>query len=264
MADDELRPNEPPIGEGRAQYKKGCLLLHRDRFEEAAAVFRAGAVRYPEEACFRESLGISYYSLGRFEEAIGALEKGRDLGAGPVATEYYIAACYLELEDYERAEAGFRGVLGIMPTLLDAHYGLGRLLAEREEYESAASHLERARGDAHPDALLSYVYLKLGRFVDALPLCQEALATFPQHLGCNVRMASCYVGLGRFRDAQRLLKRAVKRWPDNADLHVAKGKALSGLDDDAGVQAEMEILRRLDPAKAEQLKEYIAEQRETE
>jgi len=53
--------------------------FERDRFEEARSLLRPVAERAPQAASVRELLGLSYYRLGRWKEAVRELEAFREL-----------------------------------------------------------------------------------------------------------------------------------------------------------------------------------------
>lgn len=57
----------------------GSYLLRHQGFQPALKVFEFGARRYPQSAKLRVGLGIAYYSLGKYNEAVESLCRAVDL-----------------------------------------------------------------------------------------------------------------------------------------------------------------------------------------
>ena len=100
-------------------YQQGRAHLRKGMPAQATVALEKAKRREPDKASIRETLGLAYYRLGRFDEA----------------------------------EAEFRAVLDLSPVNDYAHYVLGRILEKRGEDQEANRHYKLASslspGTAH-------------------------------------------------------------------------------------------------------------------
>lgn len=154
----------------------GTDLLHHGGFEPALKVFQFAAARYPQSARLRVGLGVAYYSLGRYDEAVQTLCEAVDLDprdtkaldflgkmydispkyasaiserlarfaalypASSAANYYYGASLRKSPgENVREAEKYLEKAVAIKPDFADAHYELG-LLYEGQKRDAEAIH----------------------------------------------------------------------------------------------------------------------------
>jgi folate-binding protein YgfZ len=162
----------------------------------------------PAHADAFESLGVILGRLGRHEEAIRQMLRLLEIDPSSIMAHSNLSLYFNQLGDIERAEHHlgmatrlsmggsvptrdeeteaeeadrrrreemFRRVLEIDPDDVLAHFGMGELLVEREQFGAAAEHLERvvAAEPGHSAALLA-----LGRAFEGLGDGGRALQTY--------------------------------------------------------------------------------------
>lgn len=87
-----------------ARLRDASRAFRRDRFEEARKILRPLAEAAPSAESVRELLGLTYYRLGRWKQAIAELEAFRDL-SGSTEQHPVLADCYRALGRHAKVEA---------------------------------------------------------------------------------------------------------------------------------------------------------------
>ncbi len=108
-----------------------------------------------------------------------------------------------------------------------ALYDLGMMDLNEGRYDAALDRFQAAlRTDANDDTLLANLLANqgvalsaLGRYTDALPSFDAALAMDPEHLTAQLNRGVALTALGRLDEAVAQLSSAVRLSPDNADAH---------------------------------------------
>jgi tetratricopeptide (TPR) repeat protein len=154
------------------------LLNHRG-FMQAVQIFEFGVGKYAKSARLRVGLGVAYYSLGRYTDAVDTLCKAVDLDPRDAraldflgkmidvapemaedvrkrlarfaelyptsaAANYYYALSIEDAGDNAKAEARLRKALELDPSFADAHFQLGVLYEHRDESPKAIREFEAA------------------------------------------------------------------------------------------------------------------------
>jgi tetratricopeptide (TPR) repeat protein len=137
----------------------------------------------------------------------------------------------------------------------DAEFALARSMAARAyldardpiRAEAALRRgLESQPGSTVPYQQLADYYLGLERTAEALSICQEGLARFPQDVGLQLMLAQISAGFGNAKEAIRIYQDVLSRKPD-LDLVAYKVATLFGSqdDDERSRQRSNEIVRQL-------------------
>lgn len=107
---------------------RGILFMREGRFERALSDYQKSIRLFPDLLESKVNLGAALYNLGRYEEALAALDEGVGTeSADAQAVGYYNRAlCHERLGDIQTAYEDFR-----------------RALAVRPDFELAAKQLER-------------------------------------------------------------------------------------------------------------------------
>jgi tetratricopeptide (TPR) repeat protein/tRNA A-37 threonylcarbamoyl transferase component Bud32 len=113
-------------------------------------------------------------------------------------------------------------------TLGNSFFGLGKVKAAADQYDRARAIYTQKLGPEHPNTLgnsvrLAMCYRELGRYAEAVKLCEDSLAAstakhgrdYPLTLWCMDEMGMCYRAAGRQADRLRILE-------ESAALHKAK------------------------------------------
>lgn len=192
-----IKPSK--ISLARELYDEAIDLFQKNEDEKAKSYFQSAIDLDPKFEDAYESLGVLYGRLGDFEKAIELMLKLKEinkksmmaytnlslyhmkLGEIEKAEDYKSQATFLNFEllgdeadrkrkeeeirkqkeaDRQRREGMFIQVLEMDPEDAMANNGLGEILFEKEEYQTAAEHFEKAIAT---DAKYSVAYLGLAK-----------------------------------------------------------------------------------------------------
>jgi tetratricopeptide (TPR) repeat protein len=184
----------------------GTELLNHGGFSQALQIFGFGTGKYPASARMRVGLGIAYYSLGRYADAVETLCKAVDLDPRDTraldflgkmidvapemadearkrlarftelypdnaAANYYYALSLQGAGNVAKAEALLRRSIELDPGSADAHFHLGLLYQEHDESAKAIREFESAV-KLRPD--LKSAHYRLSRLYEAQGLPERA------------------------------------------------------------------------------------------
>jgi tetratricopeptide (TPR) repeat protein len=139
-------------------------------------------------------------------------------------------ALLVEAGDAAGAITQFRKAIELQPDHPFAHYNLGTVLLQQQQYEEAASHLRIAlAGDPRNiDARinLGQALTGLERTNEAIEQYSLALAQDPAATDAATNLGALLVTVGRCDEGERLLRGALKAAPDLAEAHFHLGRAL--------------------------------------
>jgi Tfp pilus assembly protein PilF len=142
----------------------GVVLLDLKRPAEAQAEFQAALEIDKNNPEVHHNLGLSYAEQSRFDEAIAAYKKALAFPtyATPEVAYYNLGNAYIRLGKAPEAEESYRAAVQLEPTLISAHYGLGVALWREGKRDQAKESFRTARDldPASPFAEAARVALK--------------------------------------------------------------------------------------------------------
>lgn len=169
---------------------------------EAAAGFQALVDRAPSYDYGYFMLGLSYFKMGKNDEAIDNIGKAIELNGDKF--NYYHALASVQRSKRQNAEAV--KVLNDAEGLLDdsssyAFYSLrGFAYADLEKWGEAVEDLEKARAAKSSSAILEYLgmaYYKLGYPDKAVPVLREAVKLNPNNANTLLLLSDSLINLAR-------------------------------------------------------------------
>ena len=111
----------------------------------AVEEFKRSLLLDQDNAVARNSLGICYAQLGKFEEARKELQQVVDKDPGDVMALYNLGWANHRLGELDRAEAAYLACLKIDPEHFFSHVRLGTLAEQAKRFEEARSHYLAAK-----------------------------------------------------------------------------------------------------------------------
>ena len=169
----------------------GVILGRLGRHEEAIARMRRLLEIDPSSIMAHSNLSLYFNQLGDIEQAEHHLGMATRLSMGgsvPVTDEQTAA----EETDRARREKMFLQVLEIDPDDALAHFGMGELLVEREDFAAAVDHLQRA------------------------------ISSDPGHSAAVLALGRAFEGLGDHEKARDVYESGVETAARNGDLATAQ------------------------------------------
>ncbi|REK10448.1 MAG: tetratricopeptide repeat protein [Planctomycetota bacterium] len=203
-----------------AQFNLASTLQSQERFDEAAAGYRAALAQDPNHVESHNNLGTVLKAQGHLEEA------GRHYREAIRRNPRFLAA-HVNLgwvaeigKRYAEAADHFRAALEIDANAVLARYGLGMSLQKLGQIADAmACYQDAIRLDpTHAESHLSLGYLlqTQGRATEAIRCCQEAIRLNPRSPEAYNNLCVAWTGEGRHDEAIAACRKAIELRPDFA------------------------------------------------
>jgi tetratricopeptide (TPR) repeat protein len=122
----------------------GMLLYANEQYELAEVCFARAHALAPTEARWAYTLGRTQVYLAHYDRAIASLGDSLRLEAGYLPARLMLAKSLLEAGRADESKALYRQIVEERPDTAEAHYGLGRIAAERGESSATVEPLRRA------------------------------------------------------------------------------------------------------------------------
>ena len=199
-----------------------CELLIHNTFGPAIKVFRFGVVRYPNSARLWIGLGISLYSRGSYDDAVGALLRATDLNTADPRPYIFLAIAY----NYAEKKVG-----------------------------EVAEHLKRFT-ETNPNNAQAFYYYALtlwkgGRSKDLQASPDQIHRLLDKSISLDPKFPDAHLQLGILYEDQRLypeaieeLQRAIKLEPELADAHYRLGRIYARIGQKDRAREEFELHER--------------------
>jgi len=209
-----------------AQFNRAIALQQQDKFDEAAAEYRAVLNRKPDYVEAQANLGVVLARLGKFDEAIQAYETAYKLAPQLAPILLNLGIAYYRAGQFAKAVEVFPQFLAKQPNSLQARQLYGLSLAALGKDEEAIQQLEPTLNAAPPDAAVLYTlglaYWRVGK--PGFRATLERLASFPAGLpALHLLQGQAFLRDREFEQALEELKEAEKLNPDLPRLYYTLG-----------------------------------------
>jgi len=187
-------------GRANQRLRDAAHAFERDRFEESRTLLKPIAEAAPQAAAVRELLGLTYYRLGRWADAVRELEAFRELAR---STEQHpvLADCYRALNRRTEVEALWDELREVSPSadlVTEGRIVMAGSLGDQGRLAEAITLLERAqRGVKRPAVhrlrqayALADLYERAGEVARARELFRWVLDHEPDFADVAERTAS--------------------------------------------------------------------------
>lgn len=193
------------------------LLLHRT-FDPAIEVFRHAAERYPNSPRLAIGLGMSLYSRGNYDDAVKALLRAADLNPSDPSCYYFLSKAYDSSPGLaEDVIQRFRRFADLQPKNARALYYYAMSMWKGRRAQDAGVDVHQIESllkkSVEVDPKLAEAHLQLGnlysdkgRYADAVPEYQSALAVNADLADAHYRLGQAYVHTGQKDRAQEQLQ----------------------------------------------------------
>lgn len=201
----------------------GKAFSHRalDDLEQAEAVLKDLAVRYPDDPVPPSELGDLYRTQKNYEAAIEAYQTSLALSQGEEdwALYYVLGIAYERNKQWEQAERNFRKALDLEPgqpqVLNYLAYSWTEQGVNLDVAHAMITNAVAARpNDGYIVDSLGWVYFKMGEYDKAVEHLERATALRPQDPIINDHLGDAYWKAGREREANYQWERALLLDPE--------------------------------------------------
>lgn len=241
----------------------GLGLINRQQGRPAMESFRRALRSDPLLA--EAHLGLGKETLERGPAAEAARHFLQALRVDPDSAQAHLNLGLAQARQghQEEALAAFGQAAVLDPASPEAHYNLGVALARkgrtREALQSFRQAVRLKPEDAEAHANLGMAYSQLGRLQDAVAAFRRAVRLRPDSARAYVNLGLTQARLGRTGEAIEALSRSASLAPRNAEIRFHLGLLYLSAGDRASAEAQVEILKELDPERARVLAERIRE-----
>ena len=135
------------------------------------------------------------------------------------------------LNDFDAAKKAFEKLIQDYPTTPFVHYSYGAMLAELSQYkESEQQLLEEIKlnpDSSMPYMQLTYVYIRVNQFNDALPMARQAVQLVPDSFAAHYLLGRTLLGLGQIIESIKELTIAKRLGPYSPEVRYNLARALA-------------------------------------
>ena len=248
---DQLAARSPE--EAGVERLRGIIFYQREQFPQAIEAFSKAAQQDPGDHESIEMHGVSLFRMGRVQEAIPLLEKGRTaVQSANVDPNYVLALCYADVQRYDDARREFAIQYGFEPDSAEAHLLAGRLFFRRELRDQAA--IEGAKALAlNPSLplaheLLGEVALARADTPVAIRELEAERKINPLNPSLYDRLGDAYLRNGQYTEAQAALNRAVLLEPQATGPFILLGETFLKLNQPIQALQYLDRAVRMDPS----------------
>jgi tetratricopeptide (TPR) repeat protein len=220
-------PREP-----EAAHLLGVAYYHADEHARAIEQLTPLATTWPDGSLERREavqlLGLCYFIVGRFAEAIPFLEATRIWAANP-ELGYVLGQAYVQTRRPDRAREVFASTYGVEADSAAAHLVAAQMMIRLEFEEFAESELKRAiekdpkLPQAH--ALLGQMAIFRGRLDEGIALTEREIALNPGNAMAFHQLGDALVRQAKWDEGIVALQKSIWLNPFYSAPYIVLGKA---------------------------------------
>jgi tetratricopeptide (TPR) repeat protein len=198
----------------------GAWFGQHNQYDCANEAFRSALKLDPASAKVNYFLGLSLYSTGKVEAALGPLQESAQLDGNAIQPRLLLATALHGLGRRSDAETQWNAVLKIDPANKDALGGLSNSMMDGGDFMVAIDLLRNAKRDEDLDLDLARAYGLAGMLDEAAATVKDAMAADPTSLRLTNALATVYLHQLRFQDAAALLGAYLQQHPNEIESQV--------------------------------------------
>jgi len=202
----KLDPNRPSVYESI-----GWFHLNKSQYEEAMKYWQKALDINPALPGMHNNIARALMGLGRQVEAIEELEKDIQISSRAGTSHFLLGQLYLQREAYEKARDHYEKAIGIDPNYTNAYYGLFTLSSRLKDAAKAREYMATFRKLKAED--MKVLKDRNDVFEDLVKMQKGAAETF-------MRAGQMYESRKDIQKVEKLLNKAVALDPNNTScLH---------------------------------------------
>ena len=219
----QTRLRSRPDADGYAEL--GTWFGDHNQYACAVQTFQSALKLEPKSGRLYYLIGLSWYSSGKMDAAVPALEKSVHLAPGVLQPHLLLASALEQSQQHGEARAEWQAALKLDPKSAIALDGLSKSLIAGGDYGSVISHLQSFPRDENLALDLAQAYDKAGMPTEAGKTLEDALAKNPESLLLGGALVAVLVREAHFEHAAQLAAKSVELHPQSLEaqklyLHV--------------------------------------------
>ncbi|MDA3940406.1 MAG: tetratricopeptide repeat protein [Spirochaetia bacterium] len=201
----------------------------------AASEYYTLALEYSENTNVEvlNNLGLSWKALGRVEDAGNIFLQAIEIDPFYYSAHYNLGLLYLEAEDYNNAEKSFNTVLGINPEFPEAWHNLAFVFSQKGLYRASIDTYEEALriepSNIKSRLNLAVQYKKLNELDKALEQYRLVLSLNPSYSNAWYNQALLYKAMDNYKESEKSYRMAIELNPEDVKYWQNLSVLLAGL-----------------------------------
>ena len=213
------------------RYHLGLLLTRSGRYWDALSQYRSLAGERFDSPEFEVAIGLVGMRIPSLPSELNAHDTELAGALGKAAYAFLI-------DDSDGADAQFNGLFARYPTAPNLHYFYGFLLFPHDRDMAVAQFQKEIAIDPSNQlatGLLAFTLMYVGRYKDALPVAERALASEPGMQIAQIALGRSLIETGDEQHGIEILNQVIERDPKNLEAHMglAAAYSLDGRKEDA-------------------------------
>jgi Tfp pilus assembly protein PilF len=211
------------VNDAEARFNAGLTHLRDGRPKLALEEFQRAIKQDPKNPYFHKGLGLAYASLRRFDEAVTAFRKARELNPYYTDVRNDLGTALVLSGKRQEGKAEFLAAFNdpTNPTPEISSRNLGQAYLEERNYAEAANWFRSSlnRNKAYPDSYLGLADALAGlkRPEEVIALLETGVREVPASTALQLALGEAYYRAGRFDDARPRLEDARRKDPTGAE-----------------------------------------------
>ncbi|MEG3857896.1 tetratricopeptide repeat protein [Microcoleus sp. herbarium12] len=165
-------------------FKDAALLTHSQRYTEAEQQYKTFLLYKGNHAHAWMNLGIIYYLTKKYQQALSALSKSRELDPSNSALYYNFGLVFETISNYQQAIDAYRQAIVLNPQHIDAYNNLGNILLQTGQVQESEAVYRQAIKES-PNNFSSHQ--NLGNALMATQQWDKAIETYEKALDLKPR-----------------------------------------------------------------------------
>jgi tetratricopeptide (TPR) repeat protein len=236
----------------------GVRVFDRNRdWKDGLTLWSKTVSTAPQCARALDNLGVEYYNLERYREAIPYHERAIRLKPDYAIAYYNLGNAYNHSNLCDKAISAYQQSIRLKPDNIRAYNNLGVAYKNCKLYREAVlmyhKVLEREPGNRSAINNMGVALNSINFFKVALPWCEKAVALNHRDVMALQNLGVALSGLGDHERALSVLQSALALNPRNTDIHVNLGSVYRRMGDDKKATEEYQLALKMNPKSAEAL-----------
>jgi tetratricopeptide (TPR) repeat protein len=213
------------------RYHLGLLLTHAERYWDALSQYRSLTGEHFESPDFEAAIGLVGMRVPSLPSDLNAHDSELAAALGKAARSFLA-------DDSDAASVQFDELFARYPTAANLHYFYGFLLFPHDRdmaVEQFQKEIAIDPANQLDTGLLAFTLMYIGRYKEALPVAERALAAEPGMQIAQIAMGRSLIETGDLQHGIDMLQQVLERDPRNLEAHIGMAAAysLNGKKEDA-------------------------------